>query len=471
VVVHTSHDGDVALFYRGDSPQLYCRLRRPDGLGWVQRSTKCNHPDEAFKRAQGWHDELRLGLTTDPKLSSLVADRCLEDLQREVDLGLRNPRHVRDYKPVVERYLKPFFGQMMIDEVNNTKVEEYRRWRGACWIAGPGSEQRIITYWRKGQQIRRPMRRGGAPARSTLVAEDVVLREIFQSALKYGFIRHWQIPTITWPAPKRRNLDARRAAFTLEEYKQLAVFMAEWWQSGRNFHRRLLLMLYVHVLIHSGMRPAPRRTGCAGATSSGLVTARRGLTRVCSRTTARMILDRGGDYCLALKGNQPALFDDVRLWLDDPATGVDDACQTVDGDHGRIETRRAMVAHDVAWLVERHDFPGLAAVAKVTATREIDDKSTTATRYYLLSRPLATARVAQIVRAHWQIEKPAPLGARRGHGRGWLARPQEPRAGKPRPAAPLRAQSGARQPRVGLHPRQDQTRRLGRRFPAPCHGR
>jgi len=124
----------------------------------------------------------------------------------------------------------------------------------------------------------------------------------------------------------------------------------------------------------------------------------------CQKATARMILDRGGDSCLALKGNQPALFEDVRLWLDDPATVPDDTCQTVDGDHGRIETRRAMVVHDVAWLAERHDFPGLAAVAKVTATREIDGKCTTATRHYLLSKPLAATRVAQIVRAHWQIE-------------------------------------------------------------------
>ena len=62
-----------------------------------------------------------------------------------------------------------------------------------------------------------------------------------------------------------------------------------------------------------------------------------------------------------------------------------------------------MVAHDVAWL-ERHDFPGLAAVAKVTASREIDGKSTTASRYYLLSKPLDAARLAEVVRTHWQIE-------------------------------------------------------------------
>jgi integrase len=264
VIVHASGDGDIVLFYRGDSPKLYCRLRRPDGLGWIQRSTRYNRPDDAFHKAREWYDELRfrtkLGLTTDPKLFSLVADRYVEDLQREVDLGLRNPRHIRDYKPVVERYLKPFFGRMMIDETNNTKIEEYRRWRDAYWIAGPGSEQRIITYWRDGKQIRRPMQRG-APSRSTLIAEDVVLRGIFQSALKYGFIRHWQIPTITRSASKRRNADTRRAAFTLEEYKQLAAFMARWTRSGRNQERRTLLMLFVHILIHSGMRPGTETDG------------------------------------------------------------------------------------------------------------------------------------------------------------------------------------------------------------------
>jgi predicted transposase YbfD/YdcC len=123
----------------------------------------------------------------------------------------------------------------------------------------------------------------------------------------------------------------------------------------------------------------------------------------CQKATAQTILDRGGDYVLALKGNQPALLGDVRLWLDDPATTPDDACQTVDGDHGRIEIRRATVAHDVAWL-EHHRFPGLAAVAKVTAVRELDGKTTTASRYYLLSKPLPAARLAQVVRAHWQIE-------------------------------------------------------------------
>jgi predicted transposase YbfD/YdcC len=124
----------------------------------------------------------------------------------------------------------------------------------------------------------------------------------------------------------------------------------------------------------------------------------------CQKDTAQAILGRGGDYVLALKANQPALFDDVRLLLDDPPAPPDDVATTTDGDHGRIETRRAAIVHEVAWLAETHAFPGLKAIGKVTAVREHDGKTTTATRYYLLSRLLSADRFLAVVRAHWQIE-------------------------------------------------------------------
>ena len=58
-----------------------------------------------------------------------------------------------------------------------------------------------------------------------------------------------------------------------------------------------------------------------------------------------------------------------------------------------------------AWLAQTHGFPGLKGIGKVTATREQNGRATTtATRYYLLSRRLTAARFLEVVRTHWQIE-------------------------------------------------------------------
>ena len=124
----------------------------------------------------------------------------------------------------------------------------------------------------------------------------------------------------------------------------------------------------------------------------------------CQRDIAQQIVGQGGDYALALKGNQPTLHADVTTFLDDPASAVSTAKPTVDGDHGRIETRTATVSTDIAWLQEAHRWPGLAAIGKVVRIRETTAKTTTETAYYLLSTALSPERFNQVVRSHWGVE-------------------------------------------------------------------
>ena len=123
----------------------------------------------------------------------------------------------------------------------------------------------------------------------------------------------------------------------------------------------------------------------------------------CQRQVAQQVVEQGGDYALALKGNQGTLRDDVQLFLDDPGTPVAQATQVSKG-HGRVETRTAAVSADVAWLQERHGWPGLQAVGKVTATRWKDGDTSQETRYYLLSQDWSPERCNGLVRGHWGIE-------------------------------------------------------------------
>jgi predicted transposase YbfD/YdcC len=124
----------------------------------------------------------------------------------------------------------------------------------------------------------------------------------------------------------------------------------------------------------------------------------------CQRAIAQQIVDQNGHYALALKGNQGSLHDDVRLFLDDPAGPAGATARTVDGDHGRIETRTAVVSGDIDWLQKQHNWPGLAAIAKVERSREEADKTTDETAYYLLSTALTGDRLLEVVRAHWGVE-------------------------------------------------------------------
>src|SRR5712664_2583151 len=124
----------------------------------------------------------------------------------------------------------------------------------------------------------------------------------------------------------------------------------------------------------------------------------------CQRAIAQQIVDQGGDYALALKGNQGTLHDDVVLYLDDPASKTIAAEPVVDADHGRIETRTATVSTAIDWLQKEHHWPGLKAIGKVVRTRETPDKTTTETAYYLLSAALSAERFNEVVRQHWGVE-------------------------------------------------------------------
>lgn len=129
----------------------------------------------------------------------------------------------------------------------------------------------------------------------------------------------------------------------------------------------------------------------------------------CQREIAKKIIDKKADYVLALKGNQGSLREDVELFVaEQKANAFKDTTisrdQTVDGDHGRIETRTTTVIHDVAWLQERHSWPGLKGIVMVESIREIDGKSEYETRFYITSLVLLAAQLGLIVRSHWAVE-------------------------------------------------------------------
>ena len=124
----------------------------------------------------------------------------------------------------------------------------------------------------------------------------------------------------------------------------------------------------------------------------------------CQKKIAQQIVEQGGDYVLSLKGNQESLHEDVVTYFTSPLS-PEAARATVDGGHGRIETRTVRVTGEIAWLKERHSWAGLQSIIEVTATRESENKITEETRYFISSLSANNPnKLEHAVRAHWAIE-------------------------------------------------------------------
>jgi predicted transposase YbfD/YdcC len=129
----------------------------------------------------------------------------------------------------------------------------------------------------------------------------------------------------------------------------------------------------------------------------------------CQKEIARTITEQGADYVLALKTNHPQLYEDVTLFLDDAKAsgfaGIEHAYhETVDGEHGRVETRRYWITSQIDWLGATASWAKLTSIGLVESRRDLGDTVQVETRYFLTSLPAQGPRFAHAVRQHWGIE-------------------------------------------------------------------
>jgi predicted transposase YbfD/YdcC len=123
----------------------------------------------------------------------------------------------------------------------------------------------------------------------------------------------------------------------------------------------------------------------------------------CQKEIAHTIIEREADYVLHLKENQKNLHDNVALFFKDPGKSLD-PFQTIDGDHGRIETRRYFTTDEIDWLQGKENWPGLKTIVQVVREREIDGTASTETAYFISSLENHTPTIAKAIREHWGIE-------------------------------------------------------------------
>jgi putative transposase len=98
------------------------------------------------------------------------------------------------------------------------------------------------------------------------------------------------------------------------------------------------------------------------------------------KSIAREIREADADYILALKGNHEVALQEVSTFLldaraQDNFAGVPhDFLETVEKDHGRIETRRYWITEKIQWFADKALWEGLQSFGMVESTREIAGK-------------------------------------------------------------------------------------------------
>lgn len=109
-------------------------------------------------------------------------------------------------------------------------------------------------------------------------------------------------------------------------------------------------------------------------------------TAYCQKDITKQISKAKADYILTLKNNHKTLYEDVSLWLN---TQFDNEkltiVETIEKDHGRLETRRYAISTQLQWLQGKDQWANLNAVVMVESMRKIKSKTTTERRYDLTS--------------------------------------------------------------------------------------
>jgi predicted transposase YbfD/YdcC len=127
----------------------------------------------------------------------------------------------------------------------------------------------------------------------------------------------------------------------------------------------------------------------------------------CQKEIAQQIRNQGGDYLLAVKGNQPTLEAAVQqtfeaVLANDFAGVAVDHHATIEDGHGRHEERYVTVISDPQGLPP--EWPDVAAVVLVGSEREVKGVNASSARYYITSRRGTAQELGQYIRRHWAVE-------------------------------------------------------------------
>jgi predicted transposase YbfD/YdcC len=124
---------------------------------------------------------------------------------------------------------------------------------------------------------------------------------------------------------------------------------------------------------------------------------------------ARQIIGGGGEYLLAVKGNQPSLHEEITGFFKDAAendfNGIEHSFfEEKNKGHGRIEHRKYWTVENIEWMKCKDEWKGLKMIGMTESERTVDGKTSTEQRFFIGSIEGEAKTFAGACRKHWGIE-------------------------------------------------------------------
>jgi predicted transposase YbfD/YdcC len=128
----------------------------------------------------------------------------------------------------------------------------------------------------------------------------------------------------------------------------------------------------------------------------------------CQKNIAHKIIAAGGNYVLAVKGNQGQLHMQIKKHFES-LSGMEHNkyinCYVIAGkSRGRVESRKCLATENLCWLDVKDEWAGIKSCIVLESSRTIGNKTTTELRYYISSLENNAEALNKIIRAHWGVE-------------------------------------------------------------------
>ncbi|GHV24050.1 putative transposase YncI [Clostridia bacterium] len=130
----------------------------------------------------------------------------------------------------------------------------------------------------------------------------------------------------------------------------------------------------------------------------------------CQVDTVKTIVESGGDYVLALKGNHKNFHNAVKEYFDEEKitelkNKVGCYKSTVCKEHGGTAVREYLISDEIDWFAKREEWQKLSVIGMATRTLiKKNGEATSEIRYFIGSIEKDINLLERAVRGHWGVE-------------------------------------------------------------------